>query len=555
MELNRSIRNILALRGISAAEDVAEYFCEKPQRTYDPLLMKGMEEGVEQILAAISTGEKICVYGDYDADGVTSVALLTDVLREMGAEVIYYIPSRFDEGYGLNSAALDKIKATGCGLVVTVDCGCTSVAEVEHAQEIGLDILITDHHELKAEIPDCVVIDPKQPDCPYPCKVLAGVGVAFKLAQALVYAAGLPKQVLTRNLDLVGIGTIGDIVPLIDENRTLAKYGLRAINVTNRPGLKALIRGIGLVPGEINSQNVSFAIVPHINAAGRMGDAALAARLMKTTESVKAAELTEKLKHCNTDRKMVQKSIYEACVSQVTDEMKAGGFLLIRLQEAHEGVIGIACGKLKETYRLPSFIVTRTEDGKWKGTGRSVDGVDIFAILSRAEQIFLRFGGHAAACGFTIEEENLPLLETALRVGMRELGTAADRGWAQAELVLPDEDVSLEFCDQQKLMEPFGKGNEMPSVGIRVQACDLLRMGSEKQYLRFGSRLQDGRVLKTVAFRNADEIEAEITRASGGEVLVIGNLEEQEWKGTTYLQMNAKAVRPNMPDSAKAENR
>lgn len=544
MQLERSIIEILNNRGISAAEDVAEFLSDKPQRTYDPFLLKDMEAGVDLVLSAIDEGRRICVYGDYDADGVTSVALLKDVLTALGGQVTYYIPSRFDEGYGLNSAALDKIKAAGVSLLITVDCGCTSAAEARHAKEIGLDILITDHHAMREERPDCLLIDPQQKDCPYPFKFLAGVGVAFKLAQALCETAGLPKQVLTRNLDLVGIGTIGDIVPLVDENRTLAKYGLRAMNLSRRPGLRALIEGIGLHQGEIDSGKVSFGIVPHINAAGRMGDAALAARLMLTEDEARAQELTARLKECNDRRKRIQDGIYRDCLDIIHRDGEPGRFLLVELTEAHEGVTGIVAGKLKETFYLPSLVVTDIEDGLCKGTGRSIDTINIFEILNRRADLFERFGGHAAACGFTIKKENVPALRAHLAAATAELPEEAFRRQIKADAVMEGREVTPAFTAQQKLLEPFGKGNPRPKVAVRLMPGRVNRMGNAGQYLSFGGSLDNGASIRGVDFKRADETEPALQKAAaeGRFLRLIGEIEEQTWKDRTYVQINLAGV-------------
>lgn len=279
MILQPRVIELLHKRGLSTEEEIEEFLSARPQKTYDPFLLLNMEAGVDLILSSIEDEEKICIYGDYDADGITSTAVLMEVLSQLTDNLAYYIPSRFEEGYGLNCEALDKIKAAGVDLVVTVDCGSVSCMEVEHAKEIGLKILVTDHHTIKDQQADCLLINPKQPGCPYPFKELAGVGVAFKLAQAIAAETGLDKRVVNRTLDLVGIGTIGDIVPLVDENRTLAKYGIRAVNVSQRPGLTALIEGVSLKQGDICSENISYVIVPHLNASGRMESARTAAKL------------------------------------------------------------------------------------------------------------------------------------------------------------------------------------------------------------------------------------------------------------------------------------
>lgn len=547
MELNRAIRSILAKRGISSEEDIREFLSDKPRRIYDPFLLLNMDAGVDLVLSTIEAGGRICVYGDYDADGVTAVSLLMDVLRALGTNPTYYIPSRFDEGYGLNAPALDRIKAAGCSLVITVDLGCTSVEEVRHAREIGLDILVTDHHQLRDERPDCLLIDPAQKECPYPFKYLAGVGVAFKLAQALAGTAGLPRQVLTRNLDLVGIGTIGDIVPLVDENRSLAKYGLRTIRLSRRPGLCRLIAKVGLEQRRIASEQVSFVIVPHINAAGRMGDAALAARLLQTGDEARADEYAARLIESNGRRRAEQQDIYESCLDIIEAKYQGDHFFMIELNQAHEGVIGIAAGKIKERFRLPVVIAADLHDGTFKGTGRSVEGIDLFEILNRHAGLFERFGGHAMACGFTIRAGRLAELRAALREGVEE-ALDADPGLldrrAAAEEALEASDADEDFCRQQELLEPFGRDNPKPVVSLMIRPGDIARMGSRDQYLRARAYLDDGRELRLVDFRNADGSERELRAAmtEGRRAECIGNLEEQEWKGRRYLQMTITDV-------------
>ncbi len=287
MKLQPRILELLNKRGIRTEEEIKEFLSDKPQKTYDPFLLLNMEAGVDFILSSIEENERICIYGDYDADGITSTSVLMEVLSKLTKNLTYYIPSRFEEGYGLNCEALKKIKANGVDLVITVDCGSVSCAEVEYAKEIGLKILVTDHHTITDKQADCLVINPMQPGCPYPFKHLAGVGVAFKLAQALAAETGLPKSVVNRTLDLVGIGTIGDIVPLVDENRTLAKYGIRAINVSQRLGLVKLMEGVSLDKGAVSSENISYIIVPHLNASGRMENAGIAAGLMMGNDQEK----------------------------------------------------------------------------------------------------------------------------------------------------------------------------------------------------------------------------------------------------------------------------
>ncbi len=557
MELNPNILKILNKRGIYKEEDIEEFLSDKPQKTYDPFLLHDMEAGVDLILSAIENDDKICIYGDYDTDGVTSVALLRDVLREIGANVSYYIPSRFDEGYGLNNSALDRIKSAGTDLVITVDCGCTSVEEVEYVKKLGMEILITDHHSIRDEIPDCLIIDPQHPDCNYPFKYLAGVGVAFKLAQALVEVTGISKSILTRNLDLVGIGTVGDIVPLIDENRTLAKYGLRAINITERPGLRALIEKTGLNMGSIKSKNLSFVIVPHINAAGRMEDATLAARLMQERDSKKAAEMADRIIECNTRRRSVQEELVKESEDILrseghsADSVKTGSHhIFVQLNDAHEGVIGIVAGRLKEKYKVPAIIVTSIEDGLYKGTGRSPDGINLFSLLNSHSDLFIRFGGHAAACGFTIEGSRLGELRTILEKETEGLFLNNPQLFNQKpkpEIYIEPDSVSLEFVHMQDKIEPFGKNNPRPMVGIDFKDLSYTRIGQDGKFIRIDGILPNGEILKCLDFRNPDKTEEKVSNyinegSSAGPITCIGFLESQEWNGREYIQLNLEGL-------------
>ena len=548
MQLNSAIERLLKVRGISAADDVAEFLSEKPQKTYNPFLLPNMEEGVDLILSAIEDDKKICIYGDYDSDGVTSVALLRDVLTELGADVTYYIPSRFDDGYGLNSAALEKIKDAGVSLVITVDCGCTSVYEVEHAKSIGLDIMVTDHHTPKEAVPDCIVIDPLLEGSEYPFKYLAGVGVAFKLAQALVESTGASKEILTRNLDLLGIGTIVDIVPLIDENRTFAKYGLRALKVTERAGIKALLDKLGIKRNEITSRTISYIIGPHINAAGRVDNATLAARLLQTEDYERALSLTDELIGCNMKRKSLQDELQKACYESIDDEtIDKEKFILISPKSAHEGIIGIVAGKLKEDYSVPVLITTPIGDGIHKGTGRSPSGVNLFKLLTSHSELFTRLGGHSAACGFSIPEENLPKLREILKLEMEELireNPDALDSTPEAEIIMNPEEITKDFMAQQKLLEPFGKDNDEPMVGVELRPFEIARMG-DGRFIRFNGKLGSGSSIRGVDFKKADEHEGVLKRAEqeNSFVTAVGNLGIQTWNDKEYIQLVLKSIK------------
>lgn len=545
MNLQPKLIELLNKRGIESDEDIREFLSDKPQRTYDPFLLLNMEAGVDLILSAIEEEKRICIYGDYDADGITSTVILMEVLSNLTENLTYYIPSRFDEGYGLNCKAIDTIKKDGTDLIVTVDCGSLSCDEVEYAKSLGMEVLVTDHHTVTDKVADCLVINPTQKECQYPFKYLAGCGVAFKLAQAIVVTMGLPKSVLTRTLDMVGIGTIGDIVPLIDENRTLAKYGLRAINTSARENLDLLIEGIGLHPGEISTENVSYVIVPHLNAAGRMKHASIAVELFLADDAEMARKNVAILAECNSERKRIQADIFAACVDIVEKEYMDDDLLLIDLQGAHEGITGIVAGKLKEKYYRPAIIVTPTGDGCLKGTGRSIDGVNIFNLLKENEELFDRFGGHAAACGFTMKKENLPDLRENLRKGMsriREMDPSLFENKICAELELGAGDVSLDLVDQLEMLEPCGCANARPLVSFEAWAGDLAKMGNKGQYSRFTATMDDYKRVPCVVFREAAEADAAINASTDGKVNIIGSLSGRTWNGNRTLQMTVENI-------------
>lgn len=543
MNLHPKIIELLNNRGIHQ-EDMEEFLSDKPQRTYDPFLLLNMEAGVDLILSSIENDEKICIYGDYDADGVTSTTLLMEVLSNLTENLTYYIPSRFDEGYGLNKAALDKIKHAGVELVITVDCGSVSFDEVEHAKNIGLKILVTDHHTIAGQKADCLIINPVQKECPYPFKNLAGVGVAFKLAQAVAAETGLPKSVVNRTLDLVGIGTIGDIVPLVDENRTLAKYGLRAVNVSDRPGLNKLINGISLKKGTICSENVSFAIVPHINAAGRMENATIASRLLMGHDEQNLDELVQTVVKCNQKRKQAQTDTFELCVEKVKEQYMDADFLLLELEDAHEGITGIAAGKMKDTFGKPCVIVTPTGEGLYKGTGRSIEGVNLYNLLADNEELFVKFGGHSAACGFTIEQEKIGILRENLNSAMKRILNERSEILdiePKGEITLQPEDVTVEFVQQQKYLEPFGCANPRPVVSIFGRPARVRSIGNKGQYRTFVAELDNGSELSCIIFSKAEEYDTILSE--GRRVCLTGSLSLQAYNGREYLQLQIANIK------------
>lgn len=542
-EINPIIIELLKKRGVTSEEDIAEFLSDKPKKTYDPFLLADMEAGVDLILSKIEAGERICIYGDYDADGITAISLLHQVLSHLtdSEKLSYYIPSRFDEGYGLNKDAIDAIKKDGAGLIVTVDCGSVSYDEAEHAKNIGMDIMVTDHHSITDRRADCILINPKRQDCPYPFKHLAGVGVAFKLAQAIQKKAGLPKSVLTEVLDLVALGTIGDIVPLLDENRTMVKFGLKVLNSGRRPGLKRLIEKISLTPGNVTSENVAFAVVPHINAAGRMMNARIAAELMMSCDPAFIEQCTDTLIENNRKRKSVQDSTYKSCVAELEKTYNGDNVIIIYAEDAHEGIAGIVAGKIKEKYERPTIIVTPSgENGEYlKGTGRSIEKINLYELLKTCDNLFEKFGGHAGACGFLMKKEHLAEFREALNAKTEQM-LADDSALFDSQMNI-DMDIQLkmiteEFADMLDMMQPFGSKNPKPVFRIsKTQALNTSFMGADNSHLRFTARDSAGDSVNCVLFNRAGEYAGVLTCEKPFET--IGTIESQYWNGSRRIQM------------------
>lgn len=565
MNVSPAILRILENRGIIDPADVEEYMSPTPKRTYDPFLMKGMDEASDMIINYARGGRRICVYGDYDADGVTSVTLMMTLLGELGADAWYYIPSRFEEGYGLNKKAIDKIAERGTELMITVDNGCVAFDEVEYIKEKGMEVIVTDHHNVEAQSPDCLMLDPKQPGDDYPFSFLCGCGVAFKLAQAITRKTGISKKKLNSLLDIVGIATVGDIVPLVDENRTLVKYGMDRIRRNERAGLSCLLDAAGIKPEAVGSYNIAFGIVPYINSCGRMKRADMGVELLTGTDTDKGAELAAAMKELNTLRRGTQDAIYDKAVqwldAQAAESDSAAGtersertqyakdgipyFILYYAGDAHEGVTGIVAGKIKERYYRPVVIVTDSGDGMVKGTGRSVPGIDLHALLSRYSKFFMRFGGHAGACGFSMSAEHIDHLRDSLNADVAEM--LVDKPDLLDYVLVPDavitgDEVTLELARDVRRMEPFGEGNPRPVFMIEdVTVRNVRTMGSEGQYRKFSCVSAGGRMFDAVCF-DTDAVGADDV-AAGSAVRIAGEIDENVWNGRSSVQVIVRDIK------------
>ena len=452
---------VLSARGVTEPEQAWKLLTPGEEPLLDPMLLKDMDRAVIRVTRALKRGETIAVYGDYDVDGITATCLLADCLARLGGRVRSYIPDRLEEGYGLNEEAVLHLARQGVTLIITVDCGITAAREVEFARELGIDVIITDHHECKQAIPQAVaVVDPHRPDCPYPFKGLAGVGVALKLAMA---AAGPDRAglVFREYADLVAVGTVADVMPMTGENRTIVQTGLAALTHPRRVGLAHLMEEAGLGDKPVTSVSIGYTLAPRINAAGRMGQADLAAELLLTRDPGRAAALAQELCALNRERQTIECEIFQECVQRL-ERRPQSGVILLADEHWHQGVVGIVASRLTEKYSCPAFMVC-LDQGMGKGSCRSWGGVNLFHLLTQCQDLLEGFGGHAMAAGFTVREENIPALEHRLRQLVLE-ERAGEELPSLLEIdaaVLPQE-LTVEAVEALDALEPCGAGNPRP---------------------------------------------------------------------------------------------
>lgn len=538
MDNREVLAALIEKRGIQGEEEIAEFLSFHPKKTYDPFLLKNMEAGVDLLLECVKHGKKICIYGDYDSDGIASISLLHGMLNSLvEGDVSYYIPSRFDEGYGLNKKALDILKSQGVELIITVDCGSNSCEEVAYAQSIGMEIIVTDHHRIQDRGADCILINPKQEDCSYPFKDLAGCGVAFKFVQALVVKGKLARKVLAESLDLVALGTIGDVVPLRHENRTLVKYGIRCINEKKRMGLRNLLNRIQPPDKPVNSETLSYQVVPHINAAGRIAIGDIGVNLLVSTQEEESTKYVELLTSYNKQRKVMQNEAYKKCLKEVEEHWADSPFPIVEADQRYEGIAGVVSGKLKEHLKRPVVVVTYGEEG-YKGSGRSVDGVDLFALLKKYEHLFIRFGGHKGACGFLISKENLDELRNSINDDMVKLIREAPEVLKEvisADMDLPADLLTISLAKAIEEMEPFGSENPRPVFRLKdVRLSHRKAIGNGGEHGRFIAHFVGGKSISCVLFHKMKEFSSMVN--SNDQLILIGTLSVNTWQGKDNLQ-------------------
>lgn len=543
-----TIANLMVQRGILTPSDASDFFRPSLENLHDPFLMKGMNAAVDRISSAVSRKEKILVYGDYDVDGTTAVAMMYSFLREFTPEVLYYIPDRYKEGYGVSTEGLDYAAANNCKLVITLDCGIKAVEKVKYARSKGLDVIICDHHYPGDEIPQATaVLDPKQPGCSYPYKELSGCGVGFKLMQAFSRIHGIPFSRITHYLDLVAVSIASDIVPITGENRILAHFGLKQLNTSPRTGLREIIK-VSEIKKELAVEDVVFKIGPRINAAGRMENGSKAVNLLISEDPRLAAEIGREISSFNTERRTVDRIITTEALRMISDDPRSPNAKTTVLYNPDwkKGVIGIVASRLIELYYRPTVILTES-NGFATGSARSVQGYDLYQAIEACGDLLENFGGHMFAAGLTMKKENINLFRERFEDYVSRTITE-DQLIPQVLIDSPVNfsDISEDFYNGLTLFQPFGPENMSPvfmTRGVRVKDPDCCRMvGTSGEHLKL-ELVQDGysdTPLQAIAFGQANHFES---IHSGKPFDICFSVEMNEFRGNRNLQLNIKDIK------------
>ena len=536
-KLNRLLSTLLTNRGIIEEAEITKFLNPKRSDFYDPFGMPDMEKAVERILKAIENKEQIIIYGDYDVDGITSVTVLKSFLEERGIQVNVYIPNRLNEGYGLNKTAMEEIAKQGNKLMITVDCGITAVDEVEYAKTFGIETIVTDHHEPAEELPKAIaVVDAKRKDNKYECRNLAGVGVVFKLIQALSIKLGLDQKEYLKYLDIVCVGTISDIVPLTDENRVIVKLGLKLVEQTKNLGLKEILQSCGY--SKINSTTISFGVAPRINACGRMGHQEEALNLLLSKEENEVKELTQKINEYNKTRQEIEKNIYNEAVEQIEKEgLDTKNTIVVSGKGWHHGVIGIVSSKITELYFKPSILLCE-EDGECKGSGRSIPGFDLHEALMECNDTIDKFGGHAMAVGININKEKVEEFKEEFEKIAKEKEVDKIIPILNLDAEIKLDDVNKEMVDSLKELEPFGEDNKMPIFAFRNLKIDSIRSLSDGKHLKLSVK-DNKNIINAIGFNMGTLVD---TYRIGDRVDIAGNLEINSFNGVDSIQINIKDI-------------
>lgn len=534
---------ILVNRGFSSIEAAKDFLNVGHHHIRDPFLLKDMDKAVARILKAMTAKEKICVYGDYDVDGAVSTALLVRFFRAVGYPIDFYIPHRLTEGYSLNKEALSRLQANGVSLVITVDNGITSVDDVAHANSIGLDVIVTDHHKVATHLPAAhAIVNPQQLDCLYPHKGICGAGVAFKLLLALRqrlresgWFAKLTEPNLKNDLDLLAIATVCDVVPLRDENRYFVTEGLRQLAHTRKPGLRALL-AVSQVDRAPVASDLGFRLGPRINACGRLENAQLGVELLITEDDQEAKRLASLLDQLNSERRGIELDIVTEAVAEIEREgvhHNRSGYVLYR-PDWHVGVVGIVASRIVDRFKKPVFVLTLSDDGFVKGSGRSIGSVNLVACLQSCQELLTKFGGHEAAAGVTLSEDLVSEFRDRFDHAVQDQVSGQD---VSADVLVDDEmnlaNVTPALFEEMAQLEPHGMGNRRPVFAFeRCETADVRIVG--EKHLKFSLK-QDGCSLDAIAFN-----QAEMMPLLSGFFGVVSALELNHFNGRSRPQLNVR---------------
>ena len=537
---------VLSARGLKDGKDAACYLgCECPMP--DPFEMTDMDLAAGRVTLAMSRGEKIAVFGDYDVDGITATCLLSDFLRRHGADVVSYIPGRMEEGYGLNPIAIRQLHSEGVKLIVTVDCGITAISEAKLCKELGIDLVITDHHECKQTLPEAIaVVDPHRPDGGYPHKTLSGVGVAFKLAAAL---CGSQEEVLADYADMVCLGTVADVMPLQGENRIFVSRGLKSLQHTRRPGIAALMKESGCAPDNVNASSIGFMLAPRINAAGRMGKIELAIELFLTKDAERATYLARALCDLNKQRQNVEAEIYNQAITMLADQRNPEAIVLAE-ETWHQGVVGIVASRIAEEYNCPTFLICLDGD-HGKASSRSYGGFNLFSSLSALSHLLESYGGHELAAGFTISRGNIDGFRQEISALARDYYAEMDQRTAlDVDCAISAELLTVAGIDSLNVLEPCGNGCPKPVLMMERLHVERISMVGNGRHMRL--RLRQGRHGLNAIYFSANPETASIQ--PGDLVDVAFQPQINEFRGDRSAQLNVLDIRPSCAAPCSADS-
>ena len=535
--VNKLIATILSNRGITNQKDIDIFLNPTRQDFHNPYQMPDMEIAVERIIKAIENKEKIIIYGDYDVDGITSITVLKSFLKDRGIDAKYYIPNRIEEGYGLNIPAVEKIAKEKYDLMITVDCGISCIEEIRRANELGVQTIVTDHHEVGESLPEALaVVDCKRKDNKYPFRELAGVGVVFKLIQALSIKLNLEEKEYLKYLDIVCVGTISDIVPLVDENRVITKLGLKLVPISKNIGLRTLLASTGYK--EVNSTTISFGIAPRINACGRMGEEKEALRLFLTNDLHEAKEITERLNNYNLERQETEKRIFKQALEQIENGEKDKSCIVLGQEGWHHGIIGIVASKVTDIYFKPSILIC-FEGEEGKGSGRSIPGFNLHDAVMNCDTYVGKFGGHSMAIGINVKRENFEKFKKEFEEYTQNSHISDIIPIIQIDKQVDIKKINIQEVNELKLLEPYGEGNKMPVFLIKNLKILSIRSLSEGKHIKLKLGI-DNHMIDAIGFNMGEVADKYLI---GDKVDIVGSLEVNQFGGNENIQVNLKDLR------------